>query len=212
MFTGIIEDLGKISSIKKGTDLFKLEIISRKITSDLSIGGSVAVNGVCLTAVKKQETKFIVDVMPQTVKKTNINDLKVGSKVNLERAMPANGRFEGHIVQGHVDGVGSIIKTKKEGNATVFNIKTTKEVAGLMVNKGSVTMDGISLTLIDPRVDSFSVSIIPHTAKLTTLGFKKVGDKVNLEVDILGKYIAKFLNQKGENKLSKDFLMNKGFM
>lgn len=158
----------------------------------LEVGDSIAVNGVCLTVVQIFPASFYADVMPETLRKTNLNELKNGDKVNLERALPAGGRLGGHFVSGHIDATGTILAQKKEGNALVLEIAAPAAVTNYLIPKGSVAVDGISLTIVEVGESSFSVSLIPHTAKYTTLGYKKPGDKVNLEADLLGKYVQKF--------------------
>ena len=216
MFSGIIEALGEVEHVKKGRES-RYITLSANLSKDLRVGSSIAVNGVCLTVVSKEKDNFSLDVMPETVSKTNIGELERGSKVNLERALAADGRFEGHIVQGHVDGVGTIVEKKEVENAHEFRIKSAIKLMDMSVEKGSITVDGISLTLVDVNESDFTVSIIPYTSDVTTLGFKDVGDKVNLEVDVLAKYIAKFLSNRfqptangsqGEEKMP-DELANK---
>ncbi len=193
MFSGIVEDFGIVKDIKKGQDSCHITLESA-ISKDLKEGSSIAVNGVCLTVVSLSNGTFSLDVMPETVSKTNIGQLSVGGKVNLERPLAADGRFEGHIVQGHVDSTGVIEEKTVVENAHEIRIKTDKSILDYCVEKGSITVDGISLTLVEVNADNFTISIIPFTSEHTTLGFKDVGDIVNLEIDILGKYIAKFLH------------------
>ncbi|SER43849.1 riboflavin synthase [Lachnobacterium bovis] len=195
MFTGIIEEIGKIKRITKNGNYMKLEIECQTVLEDINLGDSIAVNGVCLTANRISEKSFTVDVMSETVKRTSLASLKTNSKVNLERAMPLNGRFGGHIVSGHIDGVGHISKMKKDGNAIWIYIEAPKNIIDLIVMKGSITIDGISLTVAYLDTTSFAVSIIPHTKDATTLVSKKLGEVVNLENDIIGKYIRSFLTK-----------------
>jgi riboflavin synthase len=192
MFSGIIEAFGQVKKIEQGKESCALTLAS-DLVKELKRGSSIAVNGVCLTVVSLKNNSFTVDVMPETINKTNIGKLVIGNKVNLERPLAADGRFEGHIVQGHVDGVGTIKEKREVENAHEIRISAHSKILDLCVEKGSITIDGISLTLVDVEKDNFSVSIIPYTSQITTLGFKSVGDDVNLEVDILGKYIAKFM-------------------
>jgi riboflavin synthase len=209
LFTGIIEDVGTIKAIKKGTKSAVLTIEAAKIFSDLKLGDSVAVNGVCLTAVSINGNCFTADVMNVTLSNSSLGSLKVGSRINLERAMPLNGRFGGHIVSGHIDGLGTITKIKKDDNAVWYTIKTTPQIMHYIIEKGSIAIDGISLTIAEIHRDSFSVSIVPHTARETILSKKTLGSIVNLENDIIGKYIERLLpSSKG---ITKEFLMENNF-
>jgi len=192
LFTGIVEELGEISGRQHAKDSAVLVIKGKKVMEDLKEGDSIAVNGVCLTVTGLTSTHFYADVMPETMRKTNLYELKNGDKVNLERALPVGGRLGGHFVSGHIDGTGTILAEKREGNAQIKRISAPEQVMRYIIEKGSVAVDGISLTVVDVDKSSFSVSIIPHTAKFTTLGYKKPGDRVNLEADMLGKYIEKF--------------------
>jgi riboflavin synthase len=192
MFTGIIEGLGSIVGFDKKTSnrsAAKMKISLGKIAKGLKVGDSVAINGVCLTAVgiSKGITEF--EMVGETIKKTNLGSLERGDKVNIERSLKIGERLEGHFVLGHVDGVGIISKIEKQSNQIQVWMKLTKELSKYIIKKGSITVDGISLTVIDTLKDQFSVSIIPHTMQITNLRYKKVGDKVNIETDILGKYI-----------------------
>lgn len=215
MFTGIIEEVGKVVSIKKGAKSSILTIQGRKIFEDLKIGDSVAVNGVCLTVTSFSKNIFIADVMNETLIRSSLGDLSDGSLVNLERAMAANGRFGGHIVSGHIDGTGRIIKVQRDDNAVWYTITTSDNLMKYIVEKGSIAIDGISLTVAKVDCKSFSVSIIPHTAKETVLSHRSVGDNVNLENDIIGKYVEKLINlgdkKKIESNITKEFLMKNGY-
>lgn len=217
MFTGIIEEVGSVDSIKKSTRSSKLWIKGKKIFDDLKLGDSVAVNGVCLTVSNFRGNVFEADVMSETLSRSSLGSLKVGSKVNLERAMAANSRFGGHIVSGHIDGKGTIFKLKKDDNAVWVGIKTDAKISKYIIEKGSVAIDGISLTVARESEGEFWVSIIPHTGIETTLLGKAVGDIVNLENDVIGKYVERFVNNKAsgtETKasiLTKDFLIKSGF-
>ncbi len=210
MFTGIIEEKGIIENIIFGSKSCKLTISGSVIFDDLKLGDSVAVNGVCLTVSKLLSNKFEADVMAETMRRTAMGTLKKGSHVNLERAMQLNGRFGGHIVSGHIDGVGTIINKVTEDNAVLVTISADSEVMKYIVFKGSITLDGISLTVASVKNNRFTVSIIPHTAKETTLLDKKIGDKINIECDIVGKYIEKFIS-KPESGITIDFLKENGF-
>ncbi|MFJ8260586.1 riboflavin synthase [Rummeliibacillus sp. NPDC094406] len=212
MFTGIVEDLGKVKAIKSATNSMQLTIESRKILEDVHLGDSIAVNGVCLTVISFSNSQFTVDVMPESVKATNIQSLQIGQYVNLERAMPANGRFGGHFVSGHVDGTGVILRKRKFANAVYVDIGISKELSKFCMLKGSITIDGISLTIFDVKPTQLTVSLIPHTFDLTLLGVKKEHDVVNIENDLLGKYVINHLDRKQENStITMDFLNENGF-
>lgn len=200
MFTGIIEEVGKIKNISKTSSGILLTISADKVLRDCNIGDSIAVNGICLTVTKFDNDSFTVDVMNETVRKTTLNKLTQNSYVNLERAMLANSRFGGHIVSGHIDGTGIISAIKKDGIAFIYKINTTKEITKYIINKGSITIDGISLTVVSLSDTNFTVSIIPHTMTVTNLGKKKIGDMVNLENDCIAKYVEKMLDNKQEKK------------
>ncbi len=217
IFTGIVEELGIIRHINQGAKSIKMNIGADKVVQDVRIGDSIAVNGVCLTVIEHSANHFVADVMPETVAKTNLKGLKPANKVNLERALSLGDRLGGHLVQGHVDAVGSILKKQPMDIATLYEIKAPLEILKYTVPKGSIAIDGISLTVIDVFSDSFTVSLIPHTAENTTLGFKKPGETVNLESDILGRYVERLLmfNQKetGEKpSLNYSFLAENGFL
>lgn len=192
MFTGIIEGLGSIVMFDKKTSnrsAAKMKIKLDKIAKGLKIGDSVAINGVCLTAVNISKGITEFEMIGETIKKTNLGSLERGDRVNIERSLKVGERLEGHFVLGHVDGVGIISKIEKQINQVQIWIKIPKELSKHIIKKGSITVDGISLTIVDKLKDQFSVSIIPHTMQVTNLGYKKIGDKVNIETDILGKYI-----------------------
>ena len=198
MFTGIIEEVGTIQNISLKGNSGSISIKASKVLENSLIGDSIAVNGVCLTVTTMNDSGFTADVMAETVRRTNLGFLTSGSKVNLERAMACNGRFGGHIVSGHIDGTGTIISLKKEENAVWVHIKASQEIINLIVEKGSITIDGISLTVasVDDGTSQFAVSVIPHTGEATTLLSKKAGDIVNLENDIIAKYVQKLLGLK----------------
>lgn len=192
MFTGIIEGLGNIVRFDKKTNnrsAAKMKIKLGKIAKGLKVGESVAINGVCLTAINISKDIAEFEMVGETIKKTNLGSLESGDKVNIERSLKVGERLEGHFVLGHVDGVGIISKMEKQINQIKIWTKVPKELSKYIIKKGSVTIDGISLTVVDVLKDQFSVSIIPHTMKMTNLSYKKVGNKVNIETDILGKYI-----------------------
>ena len=217
MFTGIIEELGTVKAVKKGAKSAVLSIEASKIFDDIHLGDSIAVNGVCLTVTEYSGNIFKADVMNETLMRSSLGSLKTGSKVNLERAMAANGRFGGHIVSGHIDGTGVISDLTKDDIAVWVTIKTTPEILRLIVEKGSIAIDGISLTVARVSEIDFAVSIIPHTGANTTLLMKSKGDVVNLENDITGKYIEKLLGltkeqkTKSESKITREFLTKYGF-
>lgn len=221
MFTGIVEEIGKITAVTKGPRSSQLWVQGTVIMDDLKLGDSVAVNGVCLTVAQLNRNQWMADVMSETLKRSNLGDLSTGSEVNLERAMPANGRFGGHLVAGHIDGSGQIIQIKRDDKAVLFEIKAPLKILRYIIEKGSIAIDGISLTITGMTNSSFSVSVIPHTVKQTILRFKKVGDPVNLENDMVGKYIESLLLFKPANKadsspekslgLTMDFLTEAGF-
>ncbi len=218
MFTGIIEELGTVKKIISGSKSEVLEIGASKIMDDVRLGDSIAVNGVCLTVTQVLSDGFRADVMAETMRRSSLGSLKVNSPVNLERAMSVNSRFGGHIVSGHIDGTGTIESVVREDNAVWFTIKAGRDILQLIVQKGSITVDGISLTVAGVGSDYFKVSIIPHTLSQTILGVKNKGDIVNLENDIVGKYIHSFLNHdkdiKNENNDASlmDALYKNGFM
>ena len=196
MFTGIIEELGIVKGIRSQSGGMRLSVSGKVVFDAMKTGDSIAVNGVCLTVVEYNSAVFSADVSRETVDKTGIGKLRVGDRVNLERPMRLSDRLGGHLVAGHVDGVGVIRGIMNKGDAAIFTFEAPKEVAKYLIYKGSVAIDGISLTVNEVQGNSFSVTIIPHTAKMTTLGFKKIGDAVNLEADMLGKYVERFLEGK----------------
>lgn len=216
MFTGIIEEIGTVTAVKKTASEAKITIKAEKIFSDLKLGDSVAVNGVCLTASSVSGSTFTADVMNETFSRTSLAGSKPGSHVNLERAMAADGRFGGHIVAGHVDGTGIISDIQKDDNAVWYTITAGSRIMKYIIEKGSAAVDGISLTVAKVTDNSFSVSVIPHTAKETILSEKNIGDIVNLENDIIGKYVEKLTGFKEPTgncgKITADFLAENGFM
>jgi riboflavin synthase len=214
MFTGIIEELGKVADIRVLPNSAELSLEGRKVLEGTQIGDSIAVNGICLTVVKKQGNLFTVDVMSETLDKTNLKQLARGSQVNLERALQLSTRLGGHLVSGHVDGVGMIQRVTQVGIAQVFEINAPTSLLKYVLPKGSIAIDGISLTVLEVNTQGFSVSLIPHTRQETTLGIKGVGDMVNLETDLIGKYVARFLVKSEEPKkdMSMNFLAEHGFL
>ncbi|MEH7344781.1 riboflavin synthase [Bacillus sp. JJ1532] len=217
MFTGIIEELGTVKSAAAIGNTIILTIKASKILQDLRLGDSISVNGVCLTVTEYNHDGFSADVMPETFKSTSLSSLKDRTKVNLERAMAANGRFGGHFVTGHVDGTGKILKKTVNENAIYIEISVPSSFSHLLLMKGSITIDGTSLTIFGVTEKSVTVSIIPHTAKETVLGLKQVGEIVNLEFDMLAKYLYSFMTKEQINKaenagISEDFLKENGFL
>lgn len=220
MFTGLVEEIAEILSVSTGEKSASLTIKSKKILEDVKLGDSIAVNGVCLTVTSFDKGCFTVDVMPETMRKSNLGKLSKNSKVNLERAMQLGARFGGHIVSGHIDGTGKVINTKNEDIATWVTIEADHEILKYIVMKGSVTIDGISLTVAELGDTFFKVSLIPHTKEEATLHGKKVGDEVNIECDIVGKYIERLLfmkdreekNPRKESRVTEDLLKEYGFM
>ncbi|MBA2486222.1 MAG: riboflavin synthase [Nitrospira sp.] len=218
MFSGSIEEMGAISILNKGLAGTRLTIIASTIMGDLTIGASVSVNGACLTVAARTDHDLSVDVSPETLHVTTLGSLASGSPVNLERAMKLNERIGGHMVSGHVDGIGAIRSRHQDGNALILEVEAPKDILRLCVAKGSVTVDGISLTINDVTERSFAVSIIPHTAKITTLGLKQVGDQLNLESDLIGKYVERLLQERGilppkpAPVIDKDYLKRRGLI
>ncbi|MDE6931010.1 MAG: riboflavin synthase [Lachnospiraceae bacterium] len=215
MFTGIVEEIGTVRQIKKGKHSAVLTISAGDVLDGTKTGDSIAVNGICLTVTAVLPGAFMADVMHETLNRSALIGLSAGSPVNLERAMQANGRFGGHIVAGHVDGTGKIVKIERDDTAVWFTIQTKPELMRYIVEKGSVAIDGISLTVAKITESDFSVSAIPHTVKQTVLQEKRKGDLVNLETDIIGKYVEKLLSpaleEQKESKITKEFLANCGF-
>lgn len=217
MFTGLIEEIGKITSIQRGGKSIRLTVSASKILDDVKVGDSIATNGICLTVVNFDSKGFSADVMPETMSRTSFEQLVPGSKVNLERAVRIGDRLGGHMVSGHVDGLGEVLAKEQDDNAIWVSIAAPKNILKYIVEKGSVAIDGISLTVayVDEKI--FKVSIIPLTQEDTTLTAKKKGDKVNLECDMTAKYIEKFMfYREGEAKqkkpdISMNFLKENGF-
>lgn len=198
MFTGIIEELGTVKSVEVLPDSIRLAIKGDLVRQDLSQGESISVNGVCLTAAEITPDGFIADVMLETLNRSSMSGISEGEKVNLERAMSGAGRFGGHVVQGHVDGVAEIISREPSANWEVVKVKIPAELSKYVVHKGSITFDGVSLTVNDISDNTVSLSLIPETLRLTTLGTKKVGDKLNVEADILAKHIEKLIEARSQ--------------
>ncbi len=196
MFTGIVEDLGSIARIRSAGDLIELEIeIREDLARDVKVGDSIALNGCCLTVTGAGGGRVSFQAVPETLQRTALGTRKAGDRVNIERALRADARLDGHIVQGHVDGTGVVQEVRQLGDDVRLRIRCGAEIGRLLVPKGSVAIDGVSLTVIDPDADSFSVTLIPHTLRVTTLGELREGDAVNLEGDVLGKYVHRYLEQ-----------------
>lgn len=215
MFTGIVEEMGRVELIKRGQHSAILTIGAKKVLEETKIGDSIAVNGICLTVTSLTSKSFTADVMHETLNRSSLAKLLPGSHVNLERAMPANGRFGGHIVSGHVDGIGKIVGIKEDDISIWYRIQTTPEIMRYIVEKGSITIDGISLTVADITDQDFSISAIPHTVSQTILKEKRQGDVVNLETDILGKYVEKLVGtsqtEQKKSSITREFLLQQGF-
>jgi len=215
MFTGIIEEIGTIEGLERGPRSVRMTISGRVIFSDLKLGDSVAVNGVCLTASAISGTLFSADVMPETLNRTALAALRTGSQVNLERAMAADGRFGGHMVAGHIDGTGKLLSLTPDDNAVWVRIAAGPEILRYTIEKGSIAIDGISLTVARVDETGFSVSIIPHTGSETTLLSKRPGELVNLEADLVGKYVEKLLHPPSSkvqpSRITAAFLAEHGF-
>jgi len=221
MFTGIIEGFGTISGVKLAGMSRRIAIDADYELDNTKIGDSIAVNGACLTIVSYGGRRFEVDISPETVAKTTLGKVMIGDRVNLERALRISNRIDGHLVSGHIDGIGTIKSSKIQGNAIIITFNVPKTIAYYLIKKGSVAVDGISLTINKCDDESFQVSIIPHTAKLTTLGFKKISDLVNVETDMIGKYVERFVTQiksgkskkeTGKSSVDIEFLVKTGFL
>ena len=211
MFTGIIEETGRILRFERGAKGAQLTVSASTVLTDTKIGDSIAVNGVCLTVTAMSHDTFTADVMAETLRRSNLGALSHSASVNLERAMPAIGRFGGHIVSGHIDGTGTVTSLRQEDNATWVTIAAPPSLLHYIVEKGSIAIDGISLTVATVTDKDFAVSIIPHTGTETTLLNRKSGDQVNLECDILGKYVEKLLAPQKTGGITMEFLSQHGF-
>lgn len=217
MFTGLIEEMGTTKKIIKKNESSVLDI-EAKLSQELKIGQSIAVNGVCLTVIKAGKDFFEAEVMKETLNKSNLKELKKGDCVNLERALQLGSRIDGHIVNGHVDGEGKIKSIDKQGIAYVYHITANENLLKYLVPKGSIAVDGVSLTIVDAEKNFFTVSLVPHTKKLTNLGIKSNNSSVNLEVDILAKYVFSYMSKingdfsSQKEKITKELLLEKGFL
>ncbi len=213
MFTGMIEEIGVVRKVQKGAVSGSLLIEAKTILPGVKAGDSIAVNGICLTVTDLQNSGFTVDVMHETFDRSNVCGLRPGSRVNLERAMAADGRFGGHIVSGHIDGVGTVNRIWSDENAVWYEIAAPAQIMRYIVEKGSVAVDGVSLTVAKAGGASFQVSVIPHTRKMTILSEKKKGDTVNLENDCIGKYVEKLLSAGREaGGVTRSLLAENGFL
>ena len=210
MFTGIVEEMGTVRRLNQSPNRCELELSATKVLEGTQIGDSIAVNGVCLTVIRMDKDHFTADVMPETLRRSNLGQLKTGSKVNLERAMAADGRFGGHIVAGHIDGTGTIRSMQPEGNAVLVTISSAPKLLRYVVEKGSIAIDGISLTVAKVSHTDFTVSLIPHTGEETTLLKHRSGEIVNLETDIIGKYVEKLMQPKSGG-VTMELLQQNGF-
>lgn len=216
MFTGIVEEIGELKNIKKGTHSSELTIKAHKVLEDTKIGDSIMTNGICLTVTTLTKDAFTVDVMSETLDRTALSGMTKGSEINLERALSLQTRLGGHMVSGHIDGTGIITDYKKDDNAVWVTIQTPSKLLRYIIEKGSIAIDGISLTVAKVSASDFQVSIIPHTAEETTLLKHEIGDKVNLEVDLIGKYVEKLLGLSSDKDIKKStlteaFLQTNGF-
>jgi len=220
MFTGIIEGLGTISAIHPSGEGKRIAITADFPLKGAKIGDSIAINGACLTVVTLSGSRFEVDVSPETIDKTTLKNAKTGHRVNIERALSLSGRLDGHLVSGHIDGTGQVRDISKKSNAIIIGFAVPESLLRYMIPKGSVAVDGVSLTINACDENGFEVSIIPHTAEITTIGMKKIGDQVNIETDMIGKYVEKFLtrlkdpeNKKNNGKpVDMEFLLKTGFI
>lgn len=217
MFTGLIEEIGKVRQVVSGAEWGSISIACREVLKGTKIGDSIAVNGVCLTVVHLADDGFTADVMAETLKRSSLGALRRGDAVNLERAMPADGRFGGHIVAGHIDGRGTLVRKERDGNAVRLEVSAAPSLLYEIVEKGSIAIDGVSLTVVSVGESGFTVSIIPHTGAQTILLEKKTGDAVNLETDVIAKYVRRFTQasapepEEKKSTLTLAFLRENGF-
>jgi len=217
MFTGIVEEMGVVKEVVKGLQGTGLTVFAKTVLEDLAIGDSISLSGACVTVVGFEREHFRVDITPETLKVTILGLLKAGDPINLERAMRLNARLSGHLVTAHVDGVGTIRERRQDANAIQLTIEAPHEVLRYCVPKGAITVDGVSLTINEVGQQAFQVAIIPHTAKMTTLGIKRVNDPVNLESDLVGKFIDRLLQERSESprskvKIDRDYLARRGLL
>jgi len=214
VFTGIVEGMGRVIKVDREGELMRLTVAPPAALTDMAVGDSICLNGACLTVVNRVEGDFQVEISAETLGRTNLGSLNPNDKVNLERALRLSDRLGGHLVTGHVDGKGYISELINKGGSKVMAIKVPQEISSYLVEKGSVAVEGVSLTISGIRADEFEVTIIPYTAHNTTLGEKRVGDLVNIEVDIIGKYVKRFLEraQDRQGRIDMDFLAEHGFL
>ncbi|MBN2096929.1 MAG: riboflavin synthase [Candidatus Omnitrophica bacterium] len=213
MFTGIIEQLGTVKFLEKKSTIYQLEVAVFGLAEDTRAGQSICVNGVCLTAVRSEKGLVVFEIMPETIKRSNLGRLKLGDKVNLERAVKVNGRLDGHLVSGHIDETALVSKRQEQAGEAVLSVKVSTSLLPYIVIKGSLAVDGVSLTVSAIQGQEISVNLIPYTLKNSTLGIRKIGDLVNIEADILAKYVHNYLshNEKYQSSLSQSFLKEHGF-
>ncbi len=212
MFTGIIEEIGTVKAIRKGSTAIQLSVASKLVNEDLKIGDSINTNGVCLTVTAFDENSFTVDVMPETMSRTGFRQIQTGTKVNLERAVRLSDRLGGHLVSGHIDGSGKIMNSWKDENAIWYRISADPDILRYIVVKGSVAIDGISLTVAKVEKNTFDVSVIPHTQSQTNLTGRKTGDLVNIECDLIGKYVEKLFKPGTDSRIDLEFLTKNDFI
>ncbi|HZX48190.1 MAG TPA: riboflavin synthase [Nitrospirota bacterium] len=193
MFTGIIEELGTVKGVRRQSEGIRLSVTAKLVMDGMKTGDSIAVNGVCLTVTEFDNSSFTADVSGETVKRSNLGKQRAGDRVNLERPMKLSDRLGGHLVAGHVDGIGVVRGVEKKGGMLLFNFEVPTEIQQYLIQKGSIAIDGISLTVNEVKGNRYTVTVIPHTTEMTTLGFKKTGDMVNLEADMIGKYVERFI-------------------
>ena len=211
MFTGIIEEMGTVKALRREAGAARLSLSAATVLDGTALGDSISVNGVCLTVVELGKNEFSADVAVETLRVTNLGELKAGARVNLERALQLSARIGGHLVSGHVDAVGRLREKRDEGNGWRIFFDAPETVLRYVIKKGSIAIDGVSLTVADVDRAGFSIAMIPHTARLTTLGFKTAGDSVNLESDIIGKYVERLLPGRTEGNVTLDLLKKNGF-
>jgi riboflavin synthase len=216
MFTGIIEEVGKVKNVSGGAKALQLEIESKKVLENLRVSESININGACQTVIEMKKSSFVVEAVEETLKKTNLGQLRSGGWVNLERSLKLSDRLSGHIVLGHIDCAGEIISIEKKQKSWIFKVSIPLKFSSYMVEKGSISLEGVSLTTLDVFPDAFSVSIIPYTYENTNFKYKKVNDSINVEFDIIGKYIKKIIDSsksgvEEKRKITLDFLREKGW-